>query len=151
MFISLKITTPERVVFEGEVSQVTLPTVDGEITILPKHTPLVSILKPGEIVFKKEGEEHFLAVAGGFVQVQPKSKVIILADSADWLAEIDEDKAKEAQERARKILEDKNLGEIEYAQVQVSLSRSLAQLKVLQRRREQLKKHYPEHFNGVSN
>lgn len=135
MSLHLKITTPERIVFEDKVAQVTLSTVDGEITILPGHIPLVSLLKPGEIMFKKEEQEHYLAVAGGFVQVQDKGKVIILADSADWLSEIDETKAQEAKARASKILEDKNLGEVEYASVQTSLHKALAQLHVAGRRK----------------
>jgi F-type H+-transporting ATPase subunit epsilon len=137
MTINLKITTPERIIFEGEVSQIVLPTKEGEITVLANHAPLISLLEAGEIEFKKDknDEESILAISSGFLQIQSNSKVVILADSADWLSEIDEDKALEAQKRAKKILEDENLGEVEYAAARTGLQRALGQLKVIRKRR----------------
>ena len=65
--IKLQLTTPERKVFEDEVDQITLPTKDGEITVLPHHIPLVSILVPGMATIIKDGVESYLAVSGGFI------------------------------------------------------------------------------------
>ena len=87
--LKFRIVTPERVVFEEEVGQVTMMTRNGEITVLPHHLPLVTILEPGELRYKKNNEEHFLAVSGGFVEVKSDNTLSILADTAERADEID--------------------------------------------------------------
>ncbi len=77
-----KIVTPEREVFADDVESVSLITKDGEITVLPHHITLVTILLPGEIRYKKNGEELFIAVSGGFAEVRPDGSVVVLADTA---------------------------------------------------------------------
>ena len=107
--IKFEIVTLERVVLKQEILQVTVPTKDGEITVLPDHIPLVSILKPGVIETKNEaGEVEIMSISGGFIEVQ-KGKIVILADSAEKASELNEEKliaarkkAEEAKEKAEK-------------------------------------------------
>jgi len=88
--IKFEIVTPERTVMKEEILQITVPTQSGEITVLPDHIPLVSILKPGVLELKKaDGEVEVISVSGGFIEVL-KNKIVILADSAERAVELDE-------------------------------------------------------------
>jgi F-type H+-transporting ATPase subunit epsilon len=128
--IKFKIATPERIVFEEEVNQVTLPTQEGEITVLPNHIPLISVLQAGELVAKKDGEEIAMAVSGGMVEVQ-KNELTVLADTAERAEEIDLARAEEARRRAEKLKEEKvRADEAEYAAVAATLEKNLARIKV---------------------
>jgi F-type H+-transporting ATPase subunit epsilon len=128
--IKFKIVTPERIVFEEEVDQVTLPTQEGEITVLPNHIPLISVLQAGELVAKKDGEEIAMAVSGGMVEVQ-KNELTVLADTAERAEEIDLARAEEARRRAEKLKEEKvRADETEYAAVAATLEKNLARIKV---------------------
>lgn len=101
--IQFEIVTPERVVLKEEVLQATIPTKAGEITVLPHHIPLISILTPGVIEMKnRAGEKEFVAVSGGFVEVL-RNKIVILADTAEMAREIDLERAEEAKKRAEGI------------------------------------------------
>ncbi len=134
--LKLKIVTPEKVVLSDEVSQVSLNTTMGQITILPHHIPLVSQLSAGEIGVKKDGqEENWMAVSGGFVEVLP-NQLVILADTAEYAEEIDEARAEEARQRAEKLLREKQVDEADYAMVAAKLQKELARLKVVRRRRK---------------
>lgn len=139
MKIKLKIVTPEKTVYEDEIDQITLPTKSGEITILPNHIPLVSSLKPGEILIKKGSEEIPLATAGGFIEVAENS-LTILADSAERLEEIDEARAEEARRRAEELMkkhgEAKDVEAVDYAALSAKLERELARLKVVRKYRK---------------
>ncbi|MDD4995976.1 MAG: ATP synthase F1 subunit epsilon [Patescibacteria group bacterium] len=135
--IKFKIVTPEKIAYEDEIDQVTVPTEDGEITILGRHAPLVSILKPGEMIIKKDKETIFLAVSTGFIEVQPESQVYILADTAERAEEIDLKKAEEARLRAKKLLEEKqDMADIDFARLQAVLNREMIRLKVAQKYRK---------------
>jgi len=128
--IKFKIVTPERVVFEEEVDQVTLPTQEGEITVLPNHIPLISVLQAGELVAKKDSEEIAMAVSGGMVEVQ-KNELTVLADTAERAEEIDLARAEEARRRAEKLKEEKvRADETEYAAVAATFEKNLARIKV---------------------
>ncbi len=128
--IKLKIITPERIVFEGEVDQVTLPVSDGEVTILPKHRSYIASLKVGEIITKKGSEEDNIAVAGGFIEFVD-NQLIVLADEALRAEEIDIEKAEEARKRAEDI---KNhvirTDDMEYARVAAALELELSKIKI---------------------
>src|SRR5690348_8828928 len=102
--IRLKIVTPERVVLETEVDSVTLTTQSGVITVLPNHIPLVSNLAPGEVHYKKAGQEELLAISGGFVEVKSGNEVLLLADSAEFGHEIDLTRAEAARAKAQRFL-----------------------------------------------
>lgn len=90
--LKIKLVTPEKTIFEDEIDQATLMTENGQITILPNHIPLVSILKPGELIIKKEGKESALAAAGGLIEMF-NNTLIILADTAERAEEIDLERA----------------------------------------------------------
>jgi len=129
--IKFKIVTPERVVFEEEVDQVTLPTQEGEITVLPNHIPLISVLQAGELVAKKNGKEIAMAVSGGLVEIQKKNELTVLADTAERAEEIDLARAEEARRRAEKLKEEKvRMDETEYAAVAAALEKNLVRIKV---------------------
>lgn len=130
MSIKFKIITPERTVFESEVSQVTLPVSDGEVTILPKHRPYIASLKPGEIVLKEKNEEISLVVSGGFIEFN-QDKLTVLADTAERAEEIDVKRAEEARTRAEEIRKEKiSMDDAEYARVAASIDKQLARLRV---------------------
>lgn len=128
--IKFKIVTPERTVFEDQINQLTLPTQEGEITVLPNHIPLISVLAPGELVAKKDGEEIAMAISGGMMEVR-KNEITILADTAERAEEIDLARAEEARKKAEKLKEEKiRLDETEYAAVAAALEKNLVRIKV---------------------
>jgi len=132
--IKFEITTPERVVYSEEIDEVVIPTMQGEIGILPNHIPLVGILVPGELRIKKEGEEESMAVSGGFVEVRP-DKVLVLADTAEKSDEIDEQKAEEARQRAEAIIKEKRTDATDFAALSAKIEKELARLKVAKKSR----------------
>jgi len=132
--IALELTTPERIVSRIEADEVTLPTQEGEITILPGHVPLVGVLVSGMMTIRAGGEESYVAVSGGFIEIQPGSKVIILADTAERAEELDLKKVEEARERAQKMLrEQRGADDVSAAAMMAELNRELARLKVARR------------------
>lgn len=133
--IKFKIATPEHVVYEAEVDQVTCPTQMGEITVLPNHIPLVANLKPGELKVISDNQARYLAVAGGFIEVRPKNEVVILADAAEYIEEIDLARAEEARKRAQKIMAEEVKDAERFAEAQGLLERSLARIKVARRKK----------------
>ncbi len=138
--IAFELTTPERNVEKREISSVTIPTSEGEITVLPGHVPLVANLKPGMLTVFFGREEEYLAVAGGYVEVQPGNKVIVLADTAERADELDLQQAEEARERARKLLTEKrHMDDVSSASAVATLERELARAKVARKHRERKK------------
>lgn len=106
-------------------------TQDGEITILSNHIPLVTILQAGELRYKKEGKEFALAVSGGFAEVRPHNEIIILADSADFAADINVSEAEAAHAKALKTMNEAvSKGSADYARLQSVLERELNRTKV---------------------
>lgn len=132
--LSLSIITPDRVVFEDEVDAVSLPTPQGEITVLPHHIPLLSILAPGSVTVHRQGEESFFAVSRGVIAVD-STNVRVLADTADRAAELEEEAVRQAKERAEQLLQEKRADAEEFAEVSAILERELARLKVVRRHR----------------
>ena len=92
MPLHLEIVTPERLAYEDDVDMVLVPGADGELGILPHHTPLVSLLGVGELRIRKGADEESFAIAGGFLQVRP-DKVVVMAETADLASEIDLERA----------------------------------------------------------
>lgn len=99
MPIALEIVTVERLVFEDEVDMVIAPGGDGVMGILPNHTPLLTTLKTGELIARKNGEELLFAIGGGFMEVQP-DKVIVMADAALRADEVNLQRATDARNQA---------------------------------------------------
>jgi F-type H+-transporting ATPase subunit epsilon len=131
--LRLEIVTPDAKTFSDDVDMVTLPGVEGEMGIYPQHVPLMTQISAGEIVARKGGQEFFLAVGEGFVEITG-DRVAILTDMAVRAENIDEAKAEEARRRAEARLEEK-LDDEEAALVSAALAHSLAQLKVKRRQK----------------
>jgi F-type H+-transporting ATPase subunit epsilon len=130
----LEIVTPDAMVFSDDVDLVTLQGIEGQLTILPQHVRLMTQLAPGEMIFRKGGQEHFMAVGEGLVAITG-DHVSIVTDLAIAADSIDEAKVEEARQRAAARLHEKITSE-EVASVNASLARSLAQLNVKRRHRK---------------
>lgn len=131
--LRLEIVTAERTVFADDVSEVVAWGIEGQLGILPHHAPLMTMLQPGDLLIKKDDEEHYLAISGGFLEVRP-DKVIILADACERAEEIDVERAEAARRRAEEILKTRP-PEMDTAAAEAALRRSLARIKVAERRR----------------
>jgi F-type H+-transporting ATPase subunit epsilon len=131
--LKLEIVTPESIVYSEDVDMVTLPSVEGQLGILPEHVGLMTQLVPGEIIVRRDNHDEFLAVGEGLVEITGK-RVSILTDMAVAADKIDEARAEEARQRAEARLREKLSAE-EIASVNASLARSLAQLHVKRRRK----------------
>lgn len=106
MNLLLEIITPEKVVYKDEVGEVVVPTVNGEIAILPNHINLLTQVNPGELIIKKGTSVQYLAITGGFLEVSG-NKISILASFAIKAQDIEIAKAQEAKKRAEKIMSEK--------------------------------------------
>ncbi|MBI2405127.1 ATP synthase F1 subunit epsilon [Candidatus Gottesmanbacteria bacterium] len=133
MKFPLEIITPERQAFAQEVESVTVPTSRGSIGVLAHHVPLFSALTEGEVKITADNKEYFLAIGGGFMEVTPKS-VIVLVSRAFHAEELNEAEIKKAQEAAKAVLHARAKG-AEFSQAQAVLRRSILELKVLRRRK----------------
>jgi F-type H+-transporting ATPase subunit epsilon len=129
--LKLEIVTAEGPVYSDDVEIVTLPGIVGQFGVYPQHVPLITQMVPGEIIVRKDGRDTFFATGGGLIEVSATS-VAILTDQAVQSDKIDEAKAEEARQRAEARLKEK-LSDEEVAQINASLARSLAQLRVKRR------------------
>ncbi len=129
----LDIVTAERTVFSEDVDAVTAQGIEGQLGILPHHIPLMTKLQSGELKVTQRGDEFFLAISGGFLEVRP-DKVTILADTAERAEEIDIARAEEAKRRAEEEISHPRT-EIAIAQAGAALRLSLIRIKVGQKRR----------------
>ena len=131
--MQLEIISAERQVYNDEVDVVVAPGVDGQLGILPHHAPLMTVLQPGEVLVRKDGEEIFLAVTGGFMEVMG-NKVTILADACERSDEIDEARAQEAVARAQERISS-HATDMQLEQAVTSMRRAQVRLNVSRRRR----------------
>jgi F-type H+-transporting ATPase subunit epsilon len=129
--LKLEIVTPEAIVVSEDVEMVTLPGVEGQMGVYPQHVRLITKIVPGEIIVERNGQETFLAVGEGLVEVTADT-VSILTDMAIPADKIDETRVEEARARAEARLREK-ISDEEVASVNASLARSLAQLQVRRR------------------
>jgi F-type H+-transporting ATPase subunit epsilon len=132
--IKVDVVSAEESIFAGQAKFVALPGEAGELGILPGHTPLITRIRPGAVrIVAEEGDEEFVFVAGGILEVQPGA-VTVLADTAIRGKDLDEAKATEARKRAEETLQ--NAGSnLEYATAQAELAYAVAQLAAIQRLR----------------
>jgi F-type H+-transporting ATPase subunit epsilon len=133
MPLQLEVVSPERRVFTDEVDMVVVPGRNGQLGILPHHTPLISSLGVGELRIKKGGTEQSLLISGGFVEVRP-DKVIVMADLAEHSDEIDEAKAAAARKQAQAELEAAR-DPVDIARVRAALQTALMRERIATRRR----------------
>lgn len=133
MPLQLEIVSPERRAYTDEVDMVVVPGIDGQLGILPHHTPLISALGIGELRIQKGGTEQSMLISGGFVEVRP-DKVIVMADLAEHSAEIDEARAAEARKQAEAELEEAK-DPVDIARVRAALQTALMRERIATRRR----------------
>ena len=127
------VVTGDHAVFDGPARSISLPAVAGQITVLAHHAPLLAMLDPGEVIIRADQGEEILAIGGGFVEVRD-DEVIVLADTAERAEEIDAARAEAAKERAKEQLK-KPLAGPELIAAEAALRRSLARLKVSERKK----------------
>jgi F-type H+-transporting ATPase subunit epsilon len=133
--IHVDIVSAEGEIFSGEASMVFAPAIMGELGIAPRHAPLLTTLKPGEVrVQTPAGDEQFFYVSGGALEVQPHL-VTVLADTAVRARDLDEAAALQAKQRAEEALRDRG-DKIEVAEAQAELARAVAQIKAIEKLRK---------------
>jgi F-type H+-transporting ATPase subunit epsilon len=132
--IHVDVVSAEAQIFSGEATFVALPGEAGELGIYPKHTPLITRIRPGAVRIEKAGGgEEFVFVAGGILEVQPNG-VTVLADTAIRGADLDEAKAQSAKQAAEELMQSQD-AQIDYAKAQAELASAIAQLAAIQRLR----------------
>jgi F-type H+-transporting ATPase subunit epsilon len=136
MTLHLEIVTPERLAYSDDVDMVLVPGIEGELGILPHHTPLVSLLGLGELRIRKDGNEESFAIVGGFLQVRP-DKVVVMAETASLADEIDLEKAQEARREAQRALESGYHEGADLSAARAELQRTLLHIRVAERHRRE--------------
>ena len=132
--IQVDVVSAEEQIFSGQAEFVALPGEAGELGIYPKHTPLITRIKPGAVrIQTAEGGEEFVFVAGGILEVQPNG-VTVLADTAIRGGDLDEAKALEAKKQAEELMLNKE-SKIDYAKAQAEMAAAIAQLAAIQKLR----------------
>ena len=134
--LTLEIVTPDRSLLREEVDEVVVPGSEGELGVLPGHTPLLSSLKIGELWYRQGSEKHYLAIAFGFVEVLP-DRVTVLADVGERAQEIDVQRAERAKKRAEDALAQPHVApsDMDLERARVALLKSLVRLQVASRAR----------------
>jgi len=132
--MQVQIITPDQTVFEGESDSVTLPTGDGEITVLANHIPVVAILVPGTMVVRSQGQERLFAVSRGMAEVDGAS-IRILAETADRAEELQEEAIEKAKAEAERLLTERRHDVEGFAEATAMLDRELARLRSVRRHR----------------
>jgi len=141
--LRLEIITVEGRVFDDNVNMVIAPGSDGVLGILPRHTPLLTSLTYGELEIKRVGQpDEFFAIGGGFMEVRPFN-VIVLADAAERVDEIDIERARAARERAEARLAAAAKEQLDFSRAEAALRRSMARLKVAERRKNNNQRRRP--------
>lgn len=137
MTMHVDVVSAERSLFSGVAEFIAAPAEMGEVGIYPRHTPLITRIKPGTVRLKlpDRAEEELIYVSGGLLEVQPQV-VTILADTAVRGRDLDEVKAQEAKQRAEEAMRDRSAA-IDYARAQAELAEAVAQLQAIQRLRKQ--------------
>lgn len=125
----LRIITPDRVFYEGEVDMVEFNTTEGRVGILPGHIPLTVIVKPGILTISEPEGDRQAALHSGFAEILP-DKITILAEIIEWPEEIDEHRAEAAMERARERLRQKDSG-TDIVRAEIALQKAITRIQVL--------------------
>lgn len=137
MTVHVDIVSAEAAIFSGLATMVFAPGVMGELGIMPRHAPLLTKIKPGEVRIRTEdGNEEFFYVSGGMLEIQPHV-ITILADTAARAKDLDEAAAQAAKQRAEQVLKDKK-GDIDLAQAEAELAEAIAQIKAIQSLRKKM-------------
>ena len=133
--LTLKIATPEKLIYEdNELISATLPTSEGEITILPNHIPLVAKLGSGEITIRKKGKTDSFVCTGGFLKLDAQGNIVILSDYAIRSEDIEMAKVEEARKKAEERMKEK-ISEEDFILAQTEITRALLELRVVKKRK----------------
>ncbi len=133
MPMRLEIITGERVLFQGDVESVVAPGSEGELGVLPHHAAVMTMLQPGELFYTIDGAETSFALTGGFMEIRG-DHVVVLADAAERVDEIDEARAEEAVRRARERIAAR-VTDVDLERALQSLRRAQIRVQTVQRRR----------------
>lgn len=131
MNLFLEIITPEKVIYKDEVDEIVAPTINGKIAILPNHINLLTQVIPGELIIKKGLSQHYLAITGGFLEVN-NNKISIIAEYAVKAQDIEVARAMEAKKRAEKVMSEKSTDN-ELRVAQAEMIKAILELKVATR------------------
>ncbi|WP_225639451.1 F0F1 ATP synthase subunit epsilon [Candidatus Profftia sp. (ex Adelges kitamiensis)] len=127
----LDVVSPEKKIFSGLTQKIQVTGSEGELGVLPGHTPLLTTIKPGMVrIIKQQGEEEFIYLSGGILEVQPRS-VTVLADTAIRGKDLDEERARESKWEAEKNISNAH-NNIKYIQASAELSKAIAKLRVIE-------------------
>lgn len=132
-----EVITPERSVFKDEVEEIIVPTLSGQIAVLPNHTSLFTQVEQGEMIIKKNNKAQHLAITGGFFEIN-KNNAILLADYAVRSEEVEVSKALEAQKKAQKIMKEskEKVSNEDFARAESDFRRSILELKIARKSRK---------------
>lgn len=138
MTMHVDIVSAEAQIFSGTAERLVATGIVGELGIYPRHTPLLTALKPGQVrIIKSEGHEEIFYINGGMLEVQPHI-VTVLADTAVRASDLDEAAAIAAKERVEQLLKDQK-SDIDYARAQTELAEAIAQLQTIRKLKERIK------------
>tara|TARA_B100000686_G_scaffold337088_1_gene407747 strand:+ start:275 stop:694 length:420 start_codon:yes stop_codon:yes gene_type:complete len=125
--LKLDVVTPSRTMVADEVGQINAPGIDGDLGIMYDHAAFLTNLRPGSLSYQKGEETVSMVIAGGYLEVA-ENRIIILAESAEFLNEIDRERALKAKVHAESLLEKENLTDSEFREAQLKLFRAIARL-----------------------
>ncbi|MBP6925841.1 MAG: ATP synthase F1 subunit epsilon [Candidatus Pacebacteria bacterium] len=135
--LKFKIATPDRVVYENDVEQVSIPTTSGEITVHPNHISMVTVVKPGELRIIKDGQILPHYVAGGTLEIRPDNTMVLLANISERAEDIDIAAAEDAYNRACEAMERKDaVSDVDFAKFQGIMERELSRMNVAKKWRK---------------
>lgn len=134
--MQVEVVTPERKVVSRDCIMVSARAVDGDIGILPRHIPLVTVLAPGVVKIKGETDVTTLAVSGGFLEVSPDSRVTILAETAELSNEIDVERARKARQRAEERLKLRGNPDVDAMRSEIALRKALIRLEAAEAKKD---------------
>ena len=135
--INVDIVSAEESIFSGQAEMVFAPAEGGEVGILPKHTPMLAHLKPGEVCIRNGDNDQYFFISGGFIEIQP-DQVVVLADTAVRAKDIDEAKIMEAKKKAEEAMENAK-SDFDVAKAESELVNLNAQMQALSKLRSKLK------------
>lgn len=133
MKLTVDVLTPQSQIYSGEADEILVPTVNGQLGILPGHVALLTQIEPGELEIKNGGKSNYVAIMGGYLEVS-KNKVNVLGDYAIRAEDIEIVKVEQAKAKAEKMKQEKISIE-DMTNIEADLRRSILELKVAQRRR----------------
>lgn len=133
--LKVTIVSADRQLFKGEVEQVVATASTGELGILAGHTPLLALLKPGQVrLTLSDGQEEVIYVSGGFIEVQP-TRTVILADEAERAEALDEEKIRQQRAEAEARIRDKTISKVDHDRAEIMLMQTIAKMSALNRKK----------------